>query len=186
MDGITVVLVVAGVVIGLWLLWKLIGAGAGVALSGHDSRIRDSSTGRAILEMARRGGQNDGSESARKKAARAFLNLAENSPVSLPFRSVELEGFALDFADGSVNGRHPMMVDAAFAVSSLADDYELESWSATDPAMVTDLMGMLVALFPEWMKSHRVGSPRQLSLMKARMAMMTILLAQRAERKGLL
>ncbi len=186
MDGITIALIVVGVFIGLWLLWKLVGAGAGAALSGHDSRVRDSSTGRAILEVVRRGAQNDGSAAARKKASRAFMNLAEHSPIRLPFRTVELEGFALDFADGSVNGRHPMMVDAAFAVSSLAGDYELDSWSTTDPAMVTDLMGTFVALFPEWMKSHRVGSPQQLRLMKARMALMTILLAQRAERKGLL
>lgn len=186
MDGITIAIVVGGVLLGLWLLWKLIGMGAGAALSGHDQQVRQSPLGTAILEVARRGGHNDGSAAAKKKAARAFLNLADHSPVALPFRSVELEGFALDFADGSVNGRDPMMVDAAFAVSSLADDYELERWSSSEPAMVTDLMGTFVALFPEWVKSHRVSSPQQLRLMKARMAMMTIVLAQRAERKGLL
>jgi len=176
-------LIILGVLAGLWAIWKLFGVVLNVVLSGQDKKLRESPLCQAVQAVADGGGYNDGSPLAKARAEAAFLDLAEESPLELDATRSRLTAFAKTFAEGSPS-KYPMMVDAVYAVSLFVDETDLAAWKASDDGYVTDLMGHFTALFPGWTKDHQTGSPRQIRIEMARMAMMMILLADKSELLG--
>lgn len=186
MDFWGVVLVIGAVLVGLWLVWKLIGGLASLALSGHDRRFRESPTGVAIRTLGERSGRNDGSPAAKRRAAAMFSDLLTHSPFSFEpgddlTRADAIEGYEI-----AVRTSHfPIAVEAAYAVTGAASYDEIWHWG-TDQGAVA-MSSSFLALYPKWPASRgRTGSLEVAKLERGRWAMMMVLLEDRAVRDGLL
>lgn len=183
MDLWTIVLIIVGALVALWIVWKLFGVVLNVALSGTDRRFRASALGAAILEVGERSGFNDGSDSGRARAAAMFSDMLRHSPFA-----IDLDGMSHgEVVDGyrqiARRSSFPVAVEAAYAVTGAAGELEASQWS--DPEDVR-LASSFVALYPKWPGAHRTGSIEVARLERGRWAMMMVLLGDRAEREGLL
>lgn len=184
MDFWGIVLIIGGVVVGIWLVWKLIGALAKVALLGHDRRFRESRTGVAIRTVGERPGYNDGSDAAKKRAAVMFADLLEHSPFTFDADDIT-RGEAVEGYESAVRAsQFPISVEAAYAVTGAARYEEVEEWATSDN--VGSMGNAFLALYPRWASKHRTGSWEVVKMERGRWAMAMVLLKERAEREGLL
>lgn len=186
MKPIEVILLLVGCLFALGIVWKMLGALSNVVLSGSDRKMRESPLGLAVLAVADEGGFNDGSPRARQVAIAAFEELAENSPIELSLPRWKLTETANQHALETTTSKYPIWVNAAYEVTLLMPENELEWWNTNDPHTVVMLMGHFTALFPSWLKDHQTGSLTQLRLTKVRLAMIMMLLGDEAKRSGLL
>lgn len=180
------ILVILGVVAGVCILWKLVGAALNVGLSGHDRKVRQSTIGTAIRSTVDASGFNDGEPHSRQAAHDCFLDLASNAPFELTSSDSALAREARLFADDSIASRWPLLVDAAWTVVQHAPNRELADWHQHDANTTTTLTSNFMALFPGWAESHKVGTVSELNDRKLRMAAMYVMLGDRAEREGVL
>lgn len=184
MDFWGVVLIIVGVLVGLWLVWKLIGGIANLALSGHDRRLRESPHGIAIATLAARSGTNDGSPHSKEKATRFFADLLRHSPFNLDLGDLTIDEAIEGYSIAVRTSQFPIAVEAAYAVTGGAAYEELAYWSTSDAGVA--MSSGFVALFPKWPSRHRVSSLEVARLERGRWALMMMLLEERAQRDGLL
>lgn len=179
-----VVLVIVGIVFGLWIIWKLVGGVASLAVSGHDRRFRESSTGVAIKRVGERSGRNDGSPAAKARAAAMFEDMLRHSPFTFDAdgitRAEAVEGYEIAVR----TSQFPISVEAAYAITGAAAYEEVLDWSRDRTGVA--MASAFVALYPKWPAAHRTGSLEIAKLERGRWAMMMVLLEGRAERDGLL
>ncbi|MGV9195293.1 hypothetical protein ACQ143_13185 [Microbacterium sp. MC2] len=184
MDFWGVVLIVGGVIVGIWLVWKLIGGIANLALSGHDRRLRESPQGVAIATLAARSGANDGSPQSKEKAARFFADLLRHSPFDLDLDDLTIDEVIEGYSIAVRTSQFPIAVEAAYAVTGGSSYEEVEHWSKSDVGVA--LASAFVALFPKWPSRHRTSSLEVARMERGRWAMIMVLLEERAQRDGLL
>ena len=184
MDVWGVVLIIGGVIVGLWLVWKLIGGIANLALSGHDRRLRESPQGIAIATLVARSGTNDGSPQSKETATRFFADLLRHSPFEFDLDDLTIDEAIKAYAIAVRTSQFPIAVEAAYAVTGASSYQELEYWSKSDEGVM--MASAFIALFPKWPSRHRASSLDVARMERARWAMIMVLLEERAQRDGLL
>lgn len=184
MDFWGVLLIIVGIMVGLWILWKLIGGVANLALSGHDRRFRESPTGAAITRIGEQSGTNDGSPAAKARATAMFDDMLRHSPFTFDADGISKAEAVEGYEIAVRTSRFPISVEAAYAVTGAANYEELLDWSQDKTAVA--MASAFVALYPKWPAAHRTGSLEVAKLERGRWAMMMVLLEGRAQREGLL
>lgn len=184
MDSWGYLLVAGGIIVGIWIIWKLVGALLHASLSGRDRRLRESDAGVAILQVGERSGRNDGSVAGRELAALMFADLLEHSPFTFDAGDVTFAEAVEGYRLSARASQFPIAVEAAYAVTGAARYEEIKDWATTTDAMV--MADAFYALYPKWAPKHRTGSLEAAKLERGRWAMTMFLLQERAEREGLL
>lgn len=184
MDLWGVVLVVAAVVVGVWVIWKLIGVIAKVALSGRDRRFRDSAVGIAIRTLGERSGVNDGSPAARSRAAAMFSDMLRHNPWSFDYDGATHAELVEAYESVVRVSQFPIAVEAAYAITGGGDYDELIELAQDERG--SQIASSFLALYPKWPSRHKVRSLSDAKAESGRWAMMMIHLEERAKRDGLL
>jgi len=184
MDAWGNLLVAGGIIVGIWIVWKLVGALLHASLSGQDRRFRESTVGVAIRTVGERSGRNDGSVAAKKQAALIFADLLAHSPFTFDAGDITFTEAVEGYELSARASQFPIAVEAAYAVTGAARYEEVHDWATSDDGML--MAGVFYALYPKWASKHRTGSLAVAKLERGRWAMMMHLLEERAEREGLL
>ena len=184
MDAWGNLLVAGGIIVGIWIIWKLIGAVLHVSLSAQDRRFRESAVGIAIREVGERSGRNDGSVAAKRQAALMFADLLKHSPFTFAAEDITFGEAVEAYELVARASQFPIAVEAAYAVTGAARYEEIKDWATSNE--VTSMASAFYALYPKWAPKHRTGSLEVAKLERGRWAMMMHLLEKRAEREGLL
>lgn len=175
--------------VGLWLVWRLLGGVIGLVYSPFARRERNSTTGQAIFQAVEATGRFDGSVESRQRAYDAFVDLAGQGPFGIDPRLATIEEIATDFLNGLSPSSEPILLEAALTViGAHRQSYPDEMLATTAKERDQDLAAssLLITLFPAWVKKHQVGTAGALREQKLRFALMTWLLLDKCRREGLL
>lgn len=184
MDLWGIVLVVAAVLVGVWVIWQLIGLVAKVALSGRDRQFRESAVGIAIRTLGERSGVNDGSPAARARAAAMFSDMLRHSPWPFDYDGATHSELVETYEGVVRTSQFPIAVEAAYAITGGSDYDELIELAKDERG--AQIASSFLALYPKWPSQHKVRSFSDAKAESGRWAMMMIHLEERAKRDRLL
>lgn len=155
--------------------------------------LRDSANGRAILEAVEATGRYDGSPSSQQRAYETFIELAEQGPYDVSGSNWTVDSLARDFANSLSSASGPILVEAASMVVGahrLAQGSEKPRRSRAERDADLSASALFCALFGDWVKAwtntYQVKTPSGVAEQMLRTSMMTWLLLDECDRRGLL